>query len=501
MAGRNETLEITRFYVDLLRGMSKAIDWQSILSFLLPFAVYLLTLNSAGGQSYNIVGMQSSMLQTHSLNVVQPGIDLVEFNGSLYNVYAPGFAFLSFPFAAFGFFSYNSLFGYFGNAAFMDEVFLAICASLTGVIVYRICRFYSGKYASLISSLTLTLGTSVLPFAVSVFPHDCAMPFSTLAVYLVLANAKSKHPNDVFLFLAGVSLGIATLTEYATGLFFPALIVYVFYSKRKTSVGKNSITRSLAGLVGTFSLVGIGLNLLYNYILFGNPLSFPQSLASSGTHFFIGLSLLEHFVYYLASPDRGIFILSPVLALGVVGLLKMCRSKFLKSDALLFLSLILADMLFYSAWQAWDGAWAYGPRFLIIVLPYLAVPVSLVLSGKYFGRLFLILFFWSSAVQLAGAVAGPSAPGINTPLLFQFTSYAIPQIFQGASSVQLLESLLPGSSFGDVAYFLLVLAFIWLSVVKVFSRLRKDNHRQTPEECNLIEDDTASLGQIVEQKV
>ena len=161
----------------------------------------MLVLNSGGGQSGNIVGMQSSIIQTHSFNVLQPGIDVVSFDGKFYNIYAPGLSFLSLPLATLGFISYGSMLGYVGNAAVMDEAFLAICAALTGLIVYKFARLYAGKYASLVSSVSLTLGSSVLPFAVSVFPHDCVMLSSCAGVYLIVQAAKGPTSEDRLLFL------------------------------------------------------------------------------------------------------------------------------------------------------------------------------------------------------------------------------------------------------------------------------------------------------------
>jgi hypothetical protein len=448
-------------------------NWPEISSFLLPFLIYILALNYGGGQSGNIVGMQSSMVQTHAFNLVQGGMDVVSYNGYMYNAYAPGFAFLSLPFALVGFLNYGSFLGYTGNAAVADELFLAMCAALTGVVVYRLCRFYSKTHASLAASLALTLATSVLPFAVSVFPHDTSLLFSCLAVYLVMLNVKSKSQNDTILLFAGISLGIATLTEYASGLFAIPLLVYLVINKRKITPSIR-IKPFLSGAIfaTSFTFVGIGLNFLYNYTIFGNPSLFPQAVYSAGVHFFLGSSTVEHLFFYLVSPFRGVFFLSPVLVLGILGIYLMYSSPLLRTDSLLFISLFTLDLIYYSAWQGWDGAWAYGPRFLIIGLPYIAVPISGVLSEKPYSKSFVLLFMWSSLIQLAGAVAGPSSPGRNAPLLFQLTSYAIPQIVQGASSVLLLEETVPGNSLAAVGFFLIILIAMWYAIAKIACKLQ-----------------------------
>src|SRR5579864_8933882 len=208
---------------------SKASDRiYAIASFVLPFTIYCLTLNAGGGQSGNIVGMQSSMLQSHSLNVPQSGIDMIQFREKFYNVYAPGFAFLSFPFAIVGFASYSILNGYVGNAVLMDELCLAICASLSGYIVFKICLIFTrSARASLLASFALTLGTSVWPFAVSLFPNDASLLFSIMGVYLALIYTKYYSGRNYLLAISGTSIGIAALIEYAAGLFVAPLLLYM----------------------------------------------------------------------------------------------------------------------------------------------------------------------------------------------------------------------------------------------------------------------------------
>ncbi len=192
----------------------------ALLSFILPAIIYLLTLNSGGGQSGNIVSMQSSMLQNHSMNVFPEGIDMIRVGGKLFNVYAPGFAFLSFPFATLGFVSYGVLNGYVGNAVLMDETFLAISASSSGYLVFKTSQLFSrNSRANLLASLAVTLGSSVWPFALSVFPHDTSLLFSLFGVYLVLRSSRAQAYSGGSFAVAGISIGIATLVEYAAAVF------------------------------------------------------------------------------------------------------------------------------------------------------------------------------------------------------------------------------------------------------------------------------------------
>jgi hypothetical protein len=85
------------------------------------------------------------------------------------------------------FITYWTLNGYVGNAILMDELFLAFRASISGFVVYKTSQLFTKlAFASLLASLALTLGSSVWPYAVSVFPHDASLLFSLVSVYLIL---------------------------------------------------------------------------------------------------------------------------------------------------------------------------------------------------------------------------------------------------------------------------------------------------------------------------
>jgi hypothetical protein len=406
----------------------------AVVSFLFPIIIFLLTLNTGGAESVNIVAVQASMVQNHSLSVALNTTDTVAFGGSRYIVYAPGLAFISLPFAAIGFFFKSALDGYKGNAVLMDELFLSICASSSGLVMYNICKFYSkNKYVCLLTSLTLTLATGVWPFAVSVVPHDASLFFSIFSVYLLLNYVKSETKNNYYPLIAGLSIGVATLLEYASGLFIFPMLAYFLLVHRK----QKGLWTELIGFLGTFAVSGVGLNLAYNYTLFGNPLVFPQQVYVNGLHFFFNKSFLIQIAYNLISPYRGLFLMSPVIILGVYGLYEMMQSQENRIDALLFLSLFLTILIYYSAWQGWDAGFSYGQRFLILGLPYLVIPVATLLSKTLSDLpkvVFVLLFAVSSFVQGIGAFAG-SAPSEQSITSYQATSYALPKILQGKFAV------------------------------------------------------------------
>lgn len=444
-----------------MRLVPRRIATFSLLAFLIPFAFYVLTMNGIWSADYqeSILGLQYSMWAHHSFslgnqsNPIVTSVDTSLFHGNYYSAISPGFAILSFPFAAYGFILDGNKLSFFGGALLMDELFLSLVSALAAFFVYKICRLYSEPLPSLLASLSLALGTSVWPFATVIFIHGASLLFSVASVYLILSyferNSDSTASQKLhYVVLAGLSLGIASFVEYAALFLFVPLFGYLIVMSRNVQTHRVSLKARLTSFSLPF-LLGPTLQLVYNSFLFGNPLTFPESLKVGN-----GSSLLEEFnllgvparmMAYAISPYRGLLFFSPVLVIGVYGLYMMMTNseKKLKLVAILFSSLFLIILIFYSAWTDWAGGLAYGPRFLILGLPYLAVPISIFLSRYKSMRsrmLFIFLFILSTVVEGIGALTTPFSVS-GTVLTYQPLLLNIPWLLQGKLDTWWLHAL------------------------------------------------------------
>jgi len=399
-----------------------------LVSFLVPLVVYGLALRENTVEAHFLnVATQYAVWTTGSpslgpvghpiIHNIPTDVDTVISNNQYFSAYAPGFSYLSLPFGIFGFLLNGGKLEYYSYAILTDEAFVAICAALAALVLFKICRLYAPPPASLLASFTLAFGTIVWPFSTVLFEHDVAMLFSLLGVYCVLRLVKKHDAGSkeyALVAAAGASIGIASTIEYLSALMIIPLLAFMVYRRKL-----NIFSGSLFGL--TF-IPGPILDLVYNQYVTGSPLVFPEDLlvaahGQSALSRFDPSQLLTVPIYNLLSPNRGLFLISPVLLLGVYGIVRMYRSDKLRGDALLFISIFLLGLFPYSAWSDWWGGYAFGPRFLIDVLPFLVIPIACVLSDSVLGRArttkvaFLSLFLLSSFI--AGAAAFTSAEPIE----------------------------------------------------------------------------------------
>jgi hypothetical protein len=360
-------------------------------------------------------------------------VDLIVSKGQYFSVYAPGLSYLSYPFGVLGFLLNHGDLVIRSWAILTDEGFVALCAALSALVLYKICRMYAPPLSSLLASLTLAFGTIVWPFATELFDHDVAMLFSLLGVYCVLQCSRTegrRYEKYAVLAAGGVALGVGSTIEYLSALLILPLAFYLGY-KRKLNITLGAV------FLATF-IIGPILDLAYNQSVTGNPLTFPEDLWGGSTALsrFVPSQLLTVPFYNLLSPYRGLLLYSPVLFVGIYGLIRMYKSGKFRGDALLFLSLFLFGLVPYSAWSPWDGGYSFGPRFLVDVIPYLVIPIAFALSearGKFArGRdlVFLSLFFLSSLIAGAGAFTEASTPNGTGLLSFQPIAQSFSWILQ-----------------------------------------------------------------------
>ncbi len=105
----------------------------------------------------------------------------------------------------------------------------------------------------------------------------------------------------------------------------------------------------------------------------------------------------------LLSPDRGLFVTSPVLLLTIPGARSLLAGR-LKREALLAAGIAGAFVIFVASFSGWHGGSAAGPRYLLPVLPFLFLLAAAALGR--FPRAFRVLGVTGVVFNLAITAVG-----------------------------------------------------------------------------------------------
>lgn len=237
------------------------------------------------------------------------------------------------------------------------------CATLFALLV----RLGLGKKVAALAALTFGL-SGVTPFyAKTFFSEPLGGLCLLLAVHLWVASRKG-HPLR-YASLAGFTSGLSVLTRVANGATLLPFWASVLLEKRPLKY---------LLVMAASALVPVAIMLAYNAARFSSPF---ETGYSSVMYLYSG-NFLEGLFGLLISPGRGLLLYVPWTIFAFFGLKGLYTRD--KPLTVAVFGAFVALLLVYSPWAQWDGGWVFGPRFLVPVLPLLAIPATLfVVEGRH----------------------------------------------------------------------------------------------------------------------
>jgi hypothetical protein len=273
----------------------------------------------------------------------------------------------------------------------------ALCAAGSGVFVYATCRRIASNPLSLLLTMGYALGTSVwTTSSQGLWQHGPAELLAAAAIYLLSnGSVPVRHPA-----MMGALLGGATLCRSTYGGLVLTVGLYLLW------VDRAALMRYIAGGLPWAMFLAA-----YNAACFGSPFLMGEALvpdhaiSKTGSDGVFSTPIWIGLATSLISPNRGLLVFSPMLALGMVGWWRSGLARVPRWIGSLVGGALLMTWIQSVYFDYWGG-WCYGNRNLVdtVVVWMPAVTWGLATQAGCVPRWMLgIAIAWGIGLQALGA--------------------------------------------------------------------------------------------------
>lgn len=287
--------------------------------------------------------------------------------GPQYSKYGLGMSVLAIPFYVLGK-VLSVLLGIEASMAtqFTVSMMNAILTAFSCAMIYRFAldRLNFRSSTGLFLAAGFGLSTIAWYYSEDFMSEPATTLFLLSAVYF--ATNTDKETKNRSLLLAGVFLACAVSCRLATLIVIPGFIFYhwmLWKDEQKAAEIGSDIFRAALPVVVVLIII-----MAYNYVRFEDVFESGYEKGGFGGRFLVG------FYGILFSPGKSIFLYNPLTIFGCLAFTRFLTEH--KKIALFFGWLILSHLLMFSFWHSWPGGMGWGPRLMLVVIPYLILPVG-----------------------------------------------------------------------------------------------------------------------------
>lgn len=242
----------------------------------------------------------------------------------------------------------------------------AIVTALGVMLVFLTSRrLGTSSRNAVLLSLVYAFCTYAMPHAKTFFSEPLATTTSVASLYFLL---RSGHERSLRLAVAaGASIGFALHARASVGIFLPLLGLYHLWSWARPKLDPGRVVLAAAAFAVGLA-VPAALLLVTNWWRFGEPLDFGYASIP------LGFPIQEGLFGLFLSPGKSVLLFAPIVALGLASPF-FVRPE-VRPAAILCVGLGLVNAFFFARFPYWHGDHSYGPRYLIMSIPFWVIPVG-----------------------------------------------------------------------------------------------------------------------------
>jgi len=291
---------------------------------------------------------------------------------------------------------------------FVGQIARTASAGITALAVcvfYLIVKRFVSKKISIFSALLFAFATSTWSISSqALWQQGMVELLLLLMIYIIIKNEEAGSPR--YFICLGVLSGLFVFCRPPDAILLLPILGYILLRNFKYT-----LPYAAAAIVSGLPF------LIYNLYFFGNLFGgYVQNLQK----FDVSGSVFFNFLGLLVSPNKGLFIFSPILILGIFGFfyLNTIHNSNIKLLFQWFAPTLILQIIIYAFFSDWGGGYSYGPRFLTSLMPLLCIYLALFLSefeahfstgifayAKLAGVILLVIF--SIAIQFIGVFYFP----------------------------------------------------------------------------------------------
>ncbi len=250
----------------------------------------------------------------------------------------------------------------------------ALVTALGAALFLHLALLLCGSPAAALALAALyAFGSPAWPYAGTFF-SEALTALLTLASLAALLRPRPRPA------AAGLLLGLATAGHVTALLFTPPWLLLAAGSGPRALRDLRGAVRAggafLAGLAAVGALLG-----LFNFLRFGDVFETGRSIGESSlwtTKYAHPVAPWRPLVDLLFSGGKGLLWFCPALLLGLLGWRRLHRRRPLLSWTLIATALI--RLVFIATRSDWHGGFALGPRYLVVLVPFLLLPAAPLLA-------------------------------------------------------------------------------------------------------------------------